>query len=404
MLIFIVEFFPSIERHKLNIFNTYKVVQGMKTMNQIIIIGAGILGASTAYQLAKSGAEVIVIDRMDKGQATDAAAGIVCPWLSQRRNKAWYALAKGGAKFYPNLISDLETDGEQNTGYARVGAISIHSDQKKLDEMKKRALKRKEDAPEMGEITVLSEEQTKALFPPLADGFGAIHVSGAARVDGRALRSSLLRGAAKHGANIINGHADLVMDGNKVKGVIVNDQMIHSHTVIVTTGVWAKQLLEPIGLHFKVSSQKAQIIHLQLTNMETKDWPVVMPPTDQYILSFDDHRIVIGATHENNVGFDYRVTAGGIHEVLNKALQIAPGLVDSTILETRVGFRPFTPDFLPVFGPLPEHQGILLANGLGASGLTMGPFIGAELAKLALGLESDLDLSLYDVAGAIESF
>lgn len=376
----------------------------MKTMNQIIIIGAGILGASTAYQLAKSGAEVIVIDRMDKGQATDAAAGIVCPWLSQRRNKAWYALAKGGAKFYPNLISDLEKDGELNTGYARVGAISIHSDQKKLYEMKKRALKRKEDAPEMGEITVLSEEQTKALFPPLADGFGAVHVSGAARVDGRALRSSLLRGAAKHGANIINGHADLVMDGNKVKGVIVNDQMIHSHSVIVTTGVWAKQLLEPIGLHFKVSSQKAQIIHLQLTNMETKDWPVVMPPTDQYILSFDDHRIVIGATHENNVGFDYRVTAGGIHEVLNKALQIAPGLVDSTILETRVGFRPFTPDFLPVFGPLPEHQGILLANGLGASGLTMGPFIGAELAKLALGLESDLDLSLYDVAGAIESF
>ncbi|MCM3236304.1 FAD-dependent oxidoreductase [Heyndrickxia oleronia] len=373
-------------------------------MNQIIIIGAGILGASTAYQLAKSGAEVIVIDRMDKGQATDAAAGIVCPWLSQRRNKAWYTLAKGGAKFYPNLISDLETDGEQNTGYARVGAISIHSDQKKLYEMKKRALKRKEDAPEMGEITVLSEEQTKALFPPLADGFGAVHVSGAARVDGRALRSALLRGAAKHGANIINGHADLVMDGNKVKGVIVNDQMIHSHTVIVTTGVWAKQLLEPIGLHFKVSSQKAQIIHLQLTNMKTKDWPVVMPPTDQYILSFDDHRIVIGATHENNVGFDYRVTAGGIHEVLNKALQIAPGLVDSTILETRVGFRPFTPDFLPVFGPLPEHQGILLANGLGASGLTMGPFIGAELAKLALGLESDLDLSLYDVAGAIESF
>lgn len=99
-------------------------------MNQIIIIGAGILGASTAYQLAKSGAKVIVIDRMDKGQATDAAAGIVCPWLSQRRNKAWYALAKGGAKFYPNLISDLEKDGEQNTGYARVGAISIHSDQK----------------------------------------------------------------------------------------------------------------------------------------------------------------------------------------------------------------------------------------------------------------------------------
>ena len=57
---------------------------------KIIIIGSGIIGASTAYYLAKQGAEVIIIDRKQKGQATDAAAGIVCPWISQRRNKAWY--------------------------------------------------------------------------------------------------------------------------------------------------------------------------------------------------------------------------------------------------------------------------------------------------------------------------
>ena len=86
-------------------------------MPKVIVIGAGILGASTAYHLAKNGAEVIVVDRKDKGQATDAAAGIICPWLSQRRNKAWYALAKAGARFYPNLIEELNKDGETNTGY-----------------------------------------------------------------------------------------------------------------------------------------------------------------------------------------------------------------------------------------------------------------------------------------------
>lgn len=64
-------------------------------MKSHIVIGAGILGASAAYHLAKAGAKVTVIDRKDPGQATDAAAGIICPWLSQRRNKAWYALAKG---------------------------------------------------------------------------------------------------------------------------------------------------------------------------------------------------------------------------------------------------------------------------------------------------------------------
>ncbi|MGE8205762.1 NAD(P)/FAD-dependent oxidoreductase [Heyndrickxia sp. NPDC080065] len=371
-------------------------------MKKIVVIGAGILGASTAYHLAKAGADVVVVDRKDEGQATDAAAGIVCPWLSQRRNKAWYRLAKGGARFYPQLIEELEKDGETNTGYARVGAISVHKDEEKLFAMEKRALKRKEDAPEIGNITILTPEQTKALFPPLVDEYGAVHVSGAARVDGRALRHALLKAACKHGAEIITGDASLLFEGKQITGVLVNEEKIKAQTVIVTAGAWANQIFEPLGIQFKVTSQKAQIIHLELPEIETNKWPVVMPPTDQYLLTFDDHRIVIGATHENNVGFDNRVTAGGIQEVLTKALQVAPGLTESTVLETRVGFRPFTPGFLPVIGHLPGFKNLLVANGLGASGLTMGPFIGAELANLALGIEMEIDISDYDVAGALE--
>ncbi|WP_258168317.1 FAD-binding oxidoreductase, partial [Paenibacillus sp. AR247] len=95
-------------------------------MKKYIIIGSGILGASTSYQLAKMGADVLLIDRKDPGQATDAAAGIICPWLSQRRNQAWYQLAKAGAAFYPGLIKELEAEGETQTGYAKVGALSVH--------------------------------------------------------------------------------------------------------------------------------------------------------------------------------------------------------------------------------------------------------------------------------------
>ena len=125
-------------------------------MKSYIVVGAGILGASTAYHLAKAGANVIIVDRQQVGQATDAAAGIVCPWLSQRRNKAWYKIVKGGARYYSSLIQQLEEDGETDTGYNRVGAISLHTDEKKLDQMEERAYKRREDAPEIGEITRLS--------------------------------------------------------------------------------------------------------------------------------------------------------------------------------------------------------------------------------------------------------
>src|SRR5699024_5821601 len=115
-------------------------------MKKIIVIGTSILSATTAYQLVKAGTEVVVVDRNDKGQATDAAAGIICPWLSQRRNKAWYHLAKGGARIYPELIEALAEDGETDTGYRRTGAISIHTDEKQLIAMKERALNERVEA------------------------------------------------------------------------------------------------------------------------------------------------------------------------------------------------------------------------------------------------------------------
>ena len=90
-------------------------------MDSYLVIGAGVLGASTAYYLAKMGAHVKVIDARIPGQATDAAAGVICPWLTQRRNQTWYTLAKNGAKFYTTLIHHLEADGQEQTGYKRSG-------------------------------------------------------------------------------------------------------------------------------------------------------------------------------------------------------------------------------------------------------------------------------------------
>ncbi|MCZ8537848.1 FAD-binding oxidoreductase [Paenisporosarcina quisquiliarum] len=370
-------------------------------MKNYIVIGAGILGASTAYHLAKSGAKVTVVDRHDKGQATDAAAGIICPWLSQRRNKAWYSLAKSGAAYYEELIGRLEEDGETETGYKRVGAISLHTDESKLIKMEERAVARREDAPEIGEVRLMKQDETSSAFPPLAKEFSAVSVSGAARVNGRALRQSLVRAAKKHGATFIHGSAEIEHENAAVTGVRVGNEHYAAENVMITAGAWADYLLEPLGIELQLSSQKAQIVHLQIENSQTDDWPVVMPPNDQYILAFDDGQVVIGATHEDHENFDLRVTAGGLHEVFHKALSVAPGLADSTFVETRVGFRPFTPNFLPIIGRVPGWEGLLLANGLGASGLTVGPFLGAQLAKLALYEPVEIDLALYDVSGAI---
>lgn len=367
------------------------------------MIGAGILGTSSAYHLTKLGADVTLVDRGDVGQATDAAAGIVCPWLSQRRNKAWYQLAKGGARYYPELIAQLEADGEKETGYKRVGAISLHTDINKLEQMAERARKRREEATEIGDITILSPAETIQLFPPLSERFGSVHVSGGARVNGRALRESLIRSSIKHGVTFLRGDASIVRDETRVIGVNLESETILADLVIVTAGAWSNELLRPLGVQFLVTPQKAQIVHLELPKSNTSQWPVVIPPSNHYILTFEDGRVVVGSTHENEAGFDTRITPGGINEILSKALEVAPGLSESTYLETRVGFRPFTPGYLPVVGALPNFNGIFLANGLGASGLTSGPYLGAELAKLVLGKRTEIDLGSYDVSGAIST-
>lgn len=371
-------------------------------MKTHIVVGGGILGASAVYHLAKSGEAVTLIDRRDKGQATDAGAGIICPWLSQRRNKEWYHLAKNGAKYYPDLIRQLEEIGEPNTGYARVGAMSLHTDESKLDKIEERVYKRKETAPEIGSISRLSSEETKVKFPPLADGFGAVHVSGGARVNGRLLRDALIRAAEKHGAQVIHGSASLRVVEDRVTGVDVEDSFFEADKVIVTSGAWSKELLSPFNISFQVIPQKGQIVHLKMKDVANSNWPVIMPPSDYYMLHFGKGHVVFGATREDNSGFDYRVTARGLNDVLNVALQLAPGLSDSEVVETRVGFRPFTTEFLPVIGAIPNKDGLLIADGLGASGLTTGPFLGSQLAKLAIGEELDFDISSYAVESVIK--
>lgn len=370
-------------------------------MKKVIIIGAGILGATTAYHLARQGVNVKLIDRQDTGQATEAAAGIICPWLAQRRNKAWYHLASNGAKIYPELINELIELGENDTGYKQVGAIRLHTDKSRLLEAQKRILNRRLDAPEIGEVSMLDEAATNKLIPVLDPSFQSLHVSGAARVDGSALRNALLRAAKKFGAKFINGDASLLTMNKRVIGVNVNEDTIEADLVIATCGAWMNTLFRPLGIHFSVYPQKAQIIHLELSDSDTSNWPVVMPPNNQYLLTLNK-RIIIGATHETKAGFDQRITAGGVQEILAKALEIAPGLANSTFVKAKVGFRPFTPGSLPIIGEVPNLSGVLLANGLGASGLTTGPFVGTQLAKLALDQPLDINLADYDVTKAIK--
>jgi D-amino-acid dehydrogenase len=364
---------------------------------RVAIIGAGVLGASAAFHLALAGAEVVVADQAHAGRATAAGAGIVSPWSSVRVDPDWRRIADAGARYYPALIQRLAEEGESETGYRRVGALSVSADKDELDSIERAVRARRAETPEAGEVTRLSPTEARALFPPLHQSFGGVHVSGGARVDGRLLAAALRRAAERRGARFRDGAAGLVARGGRVSGILLDGgDVADADRVIVAAGAWAPNVLEPLGVRLAVAPQRGQITHLRLEGVDTGSWPVVLPPGSHYLLAFGDSRVVVGATRETGAGFDYRVTADGQSEVLNQALAVAPGLGPATLVETRIGFRPVGPDVRPMLGRIPGLDGLIVGNGLGASGLTTGPVAGRLLAQLALDEAPDLDLAPYD--------
>lgn len=367
---------------------------------KVVVVGAGVLGASVAYHLAREGAEVVIVDDNREGRATAAGAGIISPWTSRYESRDWYRIARGGGRYYPELLRHLAEDGETDVSYRKVGVLMVSDDPAELDADERRLAERRPEAPEMGDVSRLSPPETRRLFPPLNERLSAVRVSGGARVDGRLLAAALLRAAQRKGARVENGRAELFTKGAHVAGATIAGARIEADAVALAAGAWAPEALAPLRVRLAVAPQRGQILHLRLPNADTRAWPVVLPRTSHYMLAFDDSRIVVGATREDGTGFDYRVTARGQQELLQQALTLAPGLADATIVETRIGFRPMPPDGKPLLGTIPACEGLFIANGLGPSGLTIGPYAGKLVAQAVLGKPCEIDLSPYSPARA----
>jgi D-amino-acid dehydrogenase len=181
--------------------------------------------------------------------------------------------------------------------------------------------------------------------------------------------------------------------------VVVGDDRIGTDAVVVAAGAWTDDLLAPLGVPVGVEPQRGQIVHLGVPGADTGGWPSVLPAGPSYLVAFEDGRVVAGATRETGSGFDPRITAGGVHQVLTDALAVAPGLGAATVLETRVGLRPLPRRGLPVIGAVPGLAGWFVTAGFGAAGLTMGPAAGHALAQLVLTGTSDLDLADFALPG-----
>ena len=351
----------------------------------VVVIGGGIVGTATAYELGRSGTRVLLVDRADEGSATAAGAGILSPETAKRDDPGWIELVLAAGRHYETLIGQLDAD----NGWARCGILQLatrDTDVASWEWIAERATG----------ATEISPEEAHAMVPVLGTVLRALHHPAAARVDGRMMCGALRRGAEHHGVHVRAGSVEEVRAGSRAT-VVIDGDAISTDAVVIAGGAWTRQLGDQLGVQLPVFPLRGQIAHLGVTAHDTGSWPIVQQVYGHYMVPWADHRVAVGATVED-AGFSNEVTAGGVNEIMREALRVMPGLASATLGEIRVGLRPASVDDSPLLGPLPGIDNVFVATGHGASGLLLGPVSGKLVAEQILGRATEVDLEPFSPA------
>ncbi|MBF2067723.1 MAG: glycine oxidase ThiO [Calothrix sp. C42_A2020_038] len=336
--------------------------------SDILIIGGGIIALSTAIELKTRGCNVTIVSRDFQNAATLAAAGMLAP-DAEKVNGAMRDLCLQSRGLYPEWTSKIEQLTGLNTGYWACGSIT--------PVLKKEAIENNEPQKDSSNSQWLNQK-TIHLYQ---QGLGEEVIGGwwypeDAQVDNRLLAHALLSAAQSLGIQIqenvrVNG---ILSSTGKVSGVQTSGGVISAEHYILATGAWSNELLP-----LPVSPRKGQMLSLRVPDF-LPELPLnrILFGEEIYIVPRRDRRIIIGATSED-VGFTPENTPIGIQTLLKNAIRLFPLLKAYPIEQMWWGYRPTTPDELPILGESP-YQNLTLVTGHHRNGILLAPITALLIA------------------------
>lgn len=363
----------------------------LDTEFDVAVVGGGIVGVSAALRAALAGAKVVIIDADHAGRASAAGAGIVSPvgLGGDEASQDWSNLVASAISYYDTILEMLRDAGVADVGFARVGELVVATrdqDRPRLDELHARLKVFAAAGIPVGRVERMGARQMMESWPELREDLEGIYIENIARMDGRRMCAAIGDLAQAKGAILVQGNATVTLGAGGKCALSVEGTTVRPKTIVLASGSWSLPILRQLNVPIEVHPVRGQIVHLGLPGIATERRPVINTFEGHYFLGFPGNRVVTGATHEPEAGFDASVTAGGVHAVLSKALRIAPGLAGASVIETRVGLRPRSSDGYPIVGRPRGPDNVVIATGLGAWGLTLGPLVGGIAAEQALGL------------------
>ncbi len=353
----------------------------------VLIVGGGVVGLTTAWELARDGVRVAVLDQGDLGrQASWAGAGIIPPGNAEAVRTPFERLRAFSVGLFPALSARLrETTGIDN-GYRVSGALELLGDDVDDEEWRSPGVR----------VVRLDGLALRRLEPGLAprwqDGY---HLPELAQVRNPWHLRALIAACEQAGVALHPGVAveAFLRRGDQIEGVKTAQGPYPAGRVLVAAGAWSGGLLASVGCRLPVKPIRGQIA--LLNTGEVGEHPLILEGR-RYIVPRGDGRFLVGSCEED-AGFDARTTATVIADLLGFATAMLPGLGQASVERCWAGLRPGSPDSSPYLGPVPGATNLYVAAGHFRSGILLSPGTALLLAALLTDRVPALPLEAFAV-------
>src|SRR4051812_18623744 len=375
----------------------------MPSSPDVVVVGAGVVGAACAYQLASAGVRVRLLDRSHVASGSSGACeGNVLAWDKELEREL--PLALRSAELWAQLARELPDDFE----YDRKGSVVVAETAHELDAAAQRArvLAGRGVAGEVLDAAALRREEPHAA-PDLP---GGVLYPGDAQLEPRLATAALVRAAVARGASL---SLDTRVEGivrepsGRAAGVRTSGGRVAAGAVVVAAGVWTKPLLETAGLSVPVTPRKGQIVVLERSpvvfrrKLSEAGYVAAVKADDPAALqiamvveSTPSGTALLGSSRQH-VGFDRDVDIAVAGAIARRAARFFPVLRHARALRVYAGLRPLTPDHVPIIGPFAEAPNVCVATGHEGGGIGLAPATGELVAAWHAGTPAGLPLAWF---------
>jgi glycine oxidase len=363
--------------------------------SDVIVIGGGVIGLSSAYELARSGLRVCLLEKGVCGKEASWAGAGVLQCGSWHRRDPLVALLRDSLRSYPAFAANLHERTGIDSEFVECGSFELLLEDQQYRMAASEVTAAETHAAAWGRkvLELLPPDVARQREPNLAgDLLGVKYNSVTCQVRNPRLMAALRAACLLQRVEIVEGCevTGLMRQGSRVIGVRTNrGEFAAAHTVL-SAGPWSASVDPEVAQKTPVYPVRGQIVLLE---MQPRPFRHIVERGKCYMAPRLDGKIVVGATEEHESGFIKCNTAEGVATLLTLAQRLVPALARASVVMTWSGLRPGTPDRAPFLGPVPGCEGLIAATGHFRSGLILAPITACIVRDLITTGSTGYDLS-----------